>query len=96
MIAQGIGKRDHCDFHGTYEELIQLYLSTPRPLLQLTETDLAYLANSPVRQTARGYIHPKLEETKKIKDPDFSWLLETMTEEGHLGIFRKDNICISL
>jgi hypothetical protein len=49
VIAQGIGRRDHRDFDGTYEELIQLYLSTPRPLLQLTETDLAYLANSSVR-----------------------------------------------
>jgi hypothetical protein len=43
VIAQGIGKKDHRDFDGTHEELIQLYLSTPRPLLRLTKTDLAYL-----------------------------------------------------
>ena len=85
VIAQGIGKRDRCDFNGTYEELIQLYLSTPRPLLQLIETDLAYLANSPVRQAARDYIHPKLEETKKIKElfnHISDYLEENAGEEG--------------
>lgn len=84
VIAQGIGKRDHRDFDGTYEELIQLYISTPRPLLQFTETDLAYLANSPVRQIARDYIHPKLEETKKIKELNHvsDYLEEKAGEEG--------------
>ena len=68
VIAQGIGKKDHRDFDGTYEEMIQLYLEMPRPLLRLTKADLLYLANSPVRQAARDYIHPRLEEPKKIKE----------------------------
>jgi hypothetical protein len=31
VIAQAIGKKDHREFNGTYEQLIGLYLSTPRP-----------------------------------------------------------------
>jgi hypothetical protein len=85
IIAQGIGKKDHRDFDGTYEELIQAYLSTPRPLLRLSKTDLAYLANSPVRQAARDYIHPKLEEAMKLKElfnHVTDYLEEKATEEG--------------